>query len=290
MKVYLIDGTYELFRAYYGAPPRKNSYGEEVGACVGLSLSLMSLLKEQEVTHVACAFDHVVESFRNNLFEGYKTGEHLNPQILSQFPLAEELTAALGIVVWPMVKFEADDALATAANRWRISPEVDQILICSPDKDLAQCVVNQQVVCLDRRRETVLDEAGVQVKFGVEPCSIPDWLALVGDTADGIPGIPRWGRNSTAHVLGRYSKLEKIPSDFSQWDLRVRGAEGLSRNLREHWEEVLLYRRLATLRRDVSLLEVLEDLKWIGSRRRELEGLEARLGEPDLVSRVDRWR
>ena len=198
MKVHLIDGTYELFRSYYGMPPFYGDEGQDVGAVRGLVISILSLLQSDDVTHVACAFDHVIPSFRNEMFDGYKTGDDVEEAILEQFPLAEEAVAALGVVVWPMVEFEADDAIATAAARALEYPEVEQVVICSPDKDLAQMVQGQRVVCLDRRRRVVIDEAGVVEKFGVGPQSIPDYLGLVGDAADGIPGIARWGAKSTA--------------------------------------------------------------------------------------------
>lgn len=205
MNIHLIDGTYELFRSFYGPPPKTAPDGREVGAIVGLLRSLMALLADPAVTHVACAFDHVVESFRNDLFAGYKTGEGIDPKLRAQFELAEEAVAALGIVVWPMVVFEADDAIATAAERWRDDPAIEQIIVCSPDKDLAQLVAGSRVVCWDRRREIVYDEAAVMAKYGVPPASIPDWLALVGDAADGIPGIPGWGasRTSTSSLVFR---------------------------------------------------------------------------------------
>ncbi|HEY7514451.1 MAG TPA: flap endonuclease, partial [Vicinamibacteria bacterium] len=196
MRVHLVDGTYELFRCYYGAPPARCPAGREVGAIHGLLRSLAALVSDDTVTHVGIAFDHVIESFRNDLFPGYKTGEGIEPDLWAQFPLAEEASRALGLVVWPMVEFEADDALATAAARFAADPRVDQVVICTPDKDLAQCVTGRRVVCLDRRRRLLMDEDGVVAKFGVPPSSIPDWLALVGDTSDGIPGVPRFGPKS----------------------------------------------------------------------------------------------
>jgi len=203
MKIHLVDGTYELyelFRSFYGPPPRKAPDGREVGATIGLMRSMLSLIGDSEVTHIACAFDHVVESFRNDLFAGYKTGAGIDPHLFAQFPLAEQAVKALGIVVWPMIEFEADDAIATAAVRFKDEPGVDQVVICSPDKDLAQMVVGQQIICWDRRREIVYDEAAVVEKYGVAPTSIPDWLALVGDSADGIPGIPTWGAKSSGMI------------------------------------------------------------------------------------------
>jgi 5'-3' exonuclease len=227
MKVHVVDGTYELFRAHFGAPPAAALDGTAAGATRGLLHTLLALLASPGVTHVACAFDHVIESFRNDLFEGYKTSEGVPPELLAQFPLAERLTHALGIVVWPMVELEADDALATAATRWAEAGGVEQVVICSPDKDLAQCVKGTRVVCLDRRQRKLLDEAGVREKFGVAPRSIPDWLALVGDSADGYPGLPRWGAKSASAVLGRYLCLEGIPQFEREWDVPVRGAAAL---------------------------------------------------------------
>jgi 5'-3' exonuclease len=290
MKIHLVDGTFELFRAHFGAPPAHDAAGRPVGAVRGLLATLLSLLREPEVTHVACAFDHVIESFRNALFEGYKTGEGIDPDLLAQFDPAERATAALGIVVWPMVEFETDDALATAAFRWRDEPGVEQVVICSPDKDLSQCVVGSRVICRDRLRRADRDEAGVVAKFGVPPASVPDWLALVGDTADGIPGIPGWGEKSAGVVLARYGTLEAIPDDAASWDVAVRGRDRLAASLREGRDDAALYRRLATLRTDVPLAESLADLEWRGARRGDLEPLCREIGAPDLLSRVPRWR
>lgn len=288
MRIHLVDGTYELFRAHFGTPPRRGAGGEEVGATVGMLASLLSLVREEETTHVAVAFDHVIESFRNGLFAGYKTGEGVEPELMAQFPLAEKAAAALGLVVWPMVEFEADDALAAAAARWADS--AGQVVVCSPDKDLAQTVRGARVVCFDRRRQITLDEAGVEAKFGVPPCSIPDYLALVGDSADGIPGIPRWGAKSTATVLARYRRIEDIPDDESDWDVRVRGAAALAENLAGSRDDALLYRRLATLRTDVPLAEELGDLEWRGAPRDDLMALLKRLDAENLAERVPRWR
>lgn len=264
MKIHLLDGTYELFRSFYGPPPKKAPDGREVGATIGLLQSLLALLADPQVTHLACAFDHVVESFRNDLFSGYKTGQGIDPDLLAQFSLAEEAVRALGIVVWPMVAFEADDALATAALRFGQDPAVDQVVICSPDKDLAQLVSHDRIVCWDRRRDIFYDEATVIEKYGVTPASIPDWLALVGDAADGIPGVPAWGAKSAATVLARYGHLEAIPDELEDWDIEVRGARRLHENLIAHREQVLLYRQLTTLRYDVPLSETLADLRWQG--------------------------
>ena len=280
----MIDGTYELFRAYYGAPLRQNPEGLEVGATLAFSRTLMMMLRQKDSSHLACAFDHTVESFRNDLFAGYKTGEGIEPDLLGQFSLVERAASALGIVVWPMVEFEADDALATGAFRFGNEPEVDQVVVCSPDKDLAQCVQGSRVVCLDRRRERILDEKGVFEKFGVPPDSIPDWLALVGDSADGIPGVPRWGAKSSSRLLERYRHLEEIPIEASAWEMKVRGALSLAESLNAHREEVILYRTLATLRTDVPLKENLDDLKWEGVRDDKMEALAQELGAPRLLS------
>jgi 5'-3' exonuclease len=288
MNIHLIDGTYELFRGFYGPPPKTAPDGREVGATVGLLRSLMELLRNPAVTHVACAFDHVIESFRNDLFAGYKTGEGIDPKLRAQFDLAEEAVNALGIVVWPMIEFEADDAIATAAERWRDEPAVEQIIVCSPDKDLAQLVSGRCVVCWDRRREIIYDEAAVVAKYGVAPASIPDWLALVGDAADGIPGIPGWGAKSAAAVLAQFGHIEAIPDDVAQWPLPAGRARRLAEALAVQGEDALLYRRLATLRRDVPLAETLDALAWRGARP-AFRQLSTELGADDLSGRIGRW-
>jgi len=289
LKVHLIDGTYELFRNYFGAPKRKSPDGQEVGATVGILRSLVALLASPRTTHVACAFDHVIESFRNKLYPGYKTGEGIDPDLLAQFPLAEKAVSALGIVVWPMVEFEADDALATAAARFKDANGIGQVVICSPDKDLAQSVRGKKIVCWDRRREIVLDEKGVVHKFGVRPESMPDWLALVGDAADGYPGVKGWGAKSASAVLARFRHLEQIPRDHQKWRISVSRAEYLSENLEKNRDDALLFRRLATLREDVPLKEGLEDLEWRGARKR-LRHLCVSLGVPELPNRISIWR
>ena len=291
MKIHLVDGTYELFRNYFGAPPKKAPDGRQVGATLGLLRSLYMLLSSPGVTHMAVAFDHVIESFRNNLYPGYKTGAGVDPDLLNQFSLAEEAVSALGVTVWPMTEFEADDALATAAARFKKKETVKQIVLCSPDKDLAQIVSGKRIVCWDRRREIVLDEAGVVKKYGVHPESIPDWLALVGDSADGYPGLPGWGEKSVSAVLGRFKHLESIPDDPGKWrvaSLSAGRARGLAETLSTRRDEALLYRSLATLREDVPLKEKLGDLEWRGARP-ELKALCKSLGEKNLPERVTRW-
>jgi 5'-3' exonuclease len=290
MRIHLVDGTYELFRAHFGAPGAIGPDGSEVGATRGILRSLLSLLREEGVSHVACAFDHVIESFRNDLFDGYKTSAGVPAELMAQFPLAERAAHALGLVVWPMIEFEADDALATAAARCAVSPDVEQVLICTPDKDMAQCVRGSRVVCFDRMRRRVLDEPAVVERFGVSPASIPDWLALVGDDADGIPGVPRWGAKSASAVLARYGHLEAIPDQETQWSVAVRGAAALAQSLREHRQEASLYRLLATLRTDVPLAEGIEDLRWRGALRPELTRLCGEIGDERFIERVHRWR
>jgi 5'-3' exonuclease len=286
MKVHLIDGTFELFRSYYGSPSSETADGFEIGAVRGLLRSLLALLGEPGVTHVAIAFDHVIESFRNELYTGYKTSEGIDPKLFAQFHPAEDACRAIGIVTWPMVEFECDDALATAAARFADERDVEQVVICSPDKDLAQCVRGTRVVCLDRMRRKVLDEDGVRAKFGVGPESIPDWLALVGDAADGYPGIPRWGAKSASAVLGTYAHLEQIPDDPRSWSMTVRGADSLAANLREHRAAALLFRRLATLRTDVPLAESLNGLRWSGATPKALTGLAAAIIDDWIARRV----
>ncbi len=284
VKLYLVDGTFELFRAFYSAPSRRNADGQEVGATLGLLRSYSTLLGTAGVTHVAVAYDHVIESFRNQLFPGYKTGDGIEPALWSQAGLVEEAARALGLVTWPMVEFEADDAMATAALRWR--DEVAQVVLCSPDKDLAQCLTSDNVITWDRIRDRTLDRAGVPEKFGVTPESIPDYLALVGDTADGIPGIPRWGAKSAGAVLAHYKHLEAIPTDASSWAVKVRGAEALASSLELRSEDAKLYRTLATLRFDVPLTEKLDELAFRGVDAPALTLLCTKLGEPELAERL----
>lgn len=286
MKIHLVDGTYELFRNYYAVPSAIAADGTEVGAVRGLLRSLVAMLRQPEVTHVGVAFDRVIESFRNELFPGYKTGAGIDAELLAQFPLAEEVCRALGLVVWPMVEFEADDALASAAKKWSSVGTVDQILLCSRDKDLAQCVRDSRVVMVDRMNDQIIDECRVIEKWGVLPASIPDYLALVGDSADGIPGIPRWGAKSAAALLRAYGSLEAIPSDESNWSIKVRGAKALAENLRTMLGEAMLYKTLATLRTDVPLEHSLADLCWRGFDEQQLTALCERVGERRLIERV----
>ena len=288
MKIHLVDGTFELFRAHYSPRPGRTAPdGRDVKATHGLAQSLIALLGQPDVTHIAVAFDSVIRSFRNEMFDGYKTGDGVEPDLLAQFPLAEQITGALGITVWPMEEFEADDAIATAAVRFAPHPDVDQVVMCSPDKDMSQVVSGERVVMLDRRKGDVIDEAGVVDKFGVPPSAIADYLALVGDSADGIPGIPRWGARSTATVLTRYGRIEDIPTDMASWDVKVRGAGNLIAALTEQWDDAMLYRDLATLRLDVPLGETEpEQLRWMGVRLHGLEELCTTLGLESLLDRL----
>jgi len=284
--LHLLDGTYELFRAYFGAPPRTAPDGGEVGAVHGLMASVISLLREPEVTHIGVAFDTVIRSFRNNLFSGYKTGEGVPPDLLAQFPLAELALESLGLKVWRMVEFEADDAMASATHRWK--DEVSQVVIFSPDKDLTQCVESDRVVTFNRKDQKRFAEDDVIAKFGVLPRSIPDYLALVGDSADGIPGLAGWGAKSTSTVLARYLHIEEIPSSHEDWDVEVRGAAGLARTLAERMDEALLFRTLTTLRTDAPVGERLDELEWQGVPRAEFIRLCDELGFGDIRERP--WR
>ena len=292
MEIHLVDATYELFRAHYSPrPPVRAPDGRDVGAVTGLIYTLLSLLRDEGATHVGCATDHVIRSFRNGLYDGYKTEAGVPAELLAQFPLAERAMEALGVAVWPMVEFEADDALATAAARWGDRPEVERIWICTPDKDLAQCVRGERVVMRDRRRERTIDEVGVRERWGVAPESIPDYLALVGDSADGFPGLPGWGARSAAAVLARFERLEAIPASVGEWHVDVRSAPGLNATLRARWDEALLYRRLATLRLDVPLPQADPDeLRWNGARRGAFTALCDELGARGLAGRPHLWQ
>ena len=288
MKIHLVDGTYELFRAHYSPRPGRTAPdGRDVKATHGLAQSLIALLNQPDVTHVGIAFDSVIRSFRNDLFDGYKTGDGVEPDLLAQFQWAEDIAAGLGLTVWPMAEFEADDAIAAAAVRFADHKEVDQVLMCSPDKDLAQVVSGQRVVALDRRKGEVMDEAGVIKKFGVPPAAIPDYLALVGDSADGIPGIPRWGARTTATVLTRYGSIDNVPLDADAWDVKVRGAGALATGLADRMDDALLYRQLATLRLDVPLPETEpEQLRWTGVRQPDFAEFCQSLGLESLLNRL----
>ena len=288
MHVYLVDGTYELFRAYFALPKLESPTGQPVGAVRGLIQSLLGLLRDNEVTHIGCAFDSVIPSFRNEVFPGYKTGEGTPEDLLAQFPLAERAVTAMGVRVWPMIEFEADDAIASAVAQLTNNHEVERITICSPDKDLAQLVEGERIVCLDRRRGDVIDAQGVVAKFGVSPGSIPDLLALTGDSADGIPGLPRWGAKTSAAVLARYVHLEAIPTS-GPWDVSVRGAAALQDILSERYDDALLYRDLATLRRDVPMGATVGNVEWRGVLRGEYEALCEELGFGRLASSPHIW-
>lgn len=265
MNIYLVDGTYELFRYFFAVPSAKDVKGEEIGAVRGVLGSVLSMI-EAGATHIGVATDHVVESFRNDLYPGYKTSEGVPPELLAQFPRLEEALHAMGVLVWPETYFEADDALAAAAAKSAQDDRVDKVFICTPDKDLAQSVVRTRIVQLDRRREIVRDEAGVKAKFGVGPESIPDYLALVGDSADGYPGISGWGEKAAGSVLAQYRHLEDIPKDCREWDPSIRRARPLAESLFSAWEDALLYRKLATLRLDVPVFDSVDELRWLGPR------------------------
>ena len=285
--VHLVDGTYELFRSHFGAPPRTTVDGWEIGAVHGMVASMLSLLAEDGVTHVGVAFDSVIESFRNAMFDGYKTGEGTPPELHAQFPVAERAMEALGVVVWSMIEQEADDGLAAAATKF--APQVDRVVIMSPDKDMAQLYRNPKIVGYDRRKAAFLDADGVREKFGVSPESIPDYLALVGDTADGIPGLPGWGAKSTGLVLSRYVHLDAVPASEKDWDVTVRGAAKLAVTLRENMDAALLYRDLATLRIDADIPENVEDLEWKGVHRAEFEALCDELDFGGIRNRPSRY-
>ncbi len=286
MHIHLIDGTYELFRHYFAVPKVENAGGLEVGALRGVVHSLLGML-EDGATHMAVATDHVVESFRNDMWPGYKDGSGIEPELLAQFHPLEDALRAVGIVVWPMVEYEADDALAAGAAMALADTRVERVLICTPDKDLAQCVVADRVVQLDRRKRLIIDRDGVVAKFGIEPESIPDYLGLVGDSADGFPGLPGWGAKSAGTVLGRYGYLEEIPAAVEDWDVTVRGAVKLAATLRDHMDDALLFRRLATLDTKAPVSAGVDELAWNGpvdGWRGVLEGL----GLESVISRVVR--
>ena len=263
MDVYLVDGTYELFRHYYALPSQRDRDGREVAAVRGVLASVLSMINGG-ARYVAVATDHVIESFRNGLWPGYKTGEGIEPALLIQFPLLEEALSAVGVVVWPMVEFEADDALASAAAKAALDPRVERVIICTPDKDLAQCVRGTRVVQMNRRMRAIFDEAGVVAKFGVPPASIPDYLALVGDAADGYPGLRGWGAKSSAAVLRRYGHLESIPENWRTWGVNAANPASLALTLFRERDRAFLFRDLATLRCHLELFDSVDDLRWNG--------------------------
>jgi 5'-3' exonuclease len=283
VRVHLVDATYELFRSYFGAPPKTAPDGREVGAVRGLMSTLLYLLREEGATHVGCATDHVIRSFRNELWPYYKTEEGIAPDLWAQFPLAEDAMRALGFVVWPMVEFEADDALAAATAKFTSACE--QVVICTVDKDLAQCVDDTHVILSDRRRKQTLDQAGVVAKFGVEPKQIPDFLALVGDTSDGYPGLPGFGAKGAAAIVRAFGSIEQIPLDVTTWPKELRGAARLAATFAESRDAALLFKKLATLRADAPIPESLDDLRWRGPRP-ELEAFCKALGSTDILARV----
>ena len=282
-QLFLVDATYELFRSWFGAPPKKAPDGREVGASRGVVSTLLYMLRDEGATHVGCATDHVVRSFRNDLFEGYKTEEGVPQELLAQFPLIEDLMRAMGLVVWPMVEFEADDAMAAAAVKF--AGDTDKVWLATVDKDLAQCVRGEHVMMVDRRRKSTLDEEGINEKFGVAPSQIPDYLALVGDTADGYPGLPGWGAKSAAAVLRAHGTIEQVPDDPAKWTATVRGAAKLAQTLSTMRTEVALYKRLATLRTDVPITETFAELEWKGAKK-ELREMTRQLGFEDVCERV----
>ena len=295
MQLHLVDATYELFRAQFSPRPAvRGRDGMVLSGVSGLVEQLCHLLRDQGATHVGCATDRVIRSFRNDLYGGYKTDAGVPPELLAQFPIAEAAIEALGVVLWPMVEFEADDAIAAAADRFADDPRVERILICTPDKDLAQCVRGDRVVLWDRRRDLVYDEAGVRAKWGVPPDGVADRLALVGDAADGFPGLPGWGDKSAAAVVARYGRLESIPADADDWDVAVRGAPGLAATLRERFAEALLYRDLATLRLAADGVAIpqsdADELRWPGADRARWTAFCAEWGLPRLTERPPRWQ
>jgi 5'-3' exonuclease len=292
VQIHLVDATYELFRAYYAPrPPVLGRDGVNLSGVSGLCDQILFLLREEGATHIGCATDHVIESFRNDLFRGYKSSFGMDPALLDQFPIAEDAITALGVVLWPEVEFEADDAIGAAAARFAADPTVERILICTPDKDMAQCVVDERVVLRDRRRGITYDRAGVLEKWGVEPASIPDWLALVGDSSDGYPGLPGWGAKSAAAVLRRYGSIDDIPAKASAWDVPgVTGAVRLAAVLADQHDDAILYRTLARLRLDTPIPQkTATELEWRGAPRETWEAFCDRWGLERLRSRPHRW-
>ena len=293
MQVHLVDATYELFRAHYAPrPPVLGRDGVVLSGVSGLCDQLLYLLREEGATHVGCATDHVIESFRNDLFPGYKSSVGMEPALLEQFPIAEEAIAALGVVLWPEVEFEADDAIGAAAARFAAEAGVERVVICTPDKDMAQCVIDDRVVLRDRRRQITYDRDGVLAKWGVEPASIPDWLALVGDSSDGYPGLPGWGAKSAAAVLRVFGSIDDIPPRASEWQVPgLTGAVRLAAVLAEQHDAAILYRTLARLRLDTPIPQRrAADLEWLGAPRAEWEEFCDRWGLERLRSRPHRWQ
>lgn len=284
MNIYLIDGTYELFRHFFAVPSAKDENGQEIGAVRGVLNSVLSMI-ESGASHLGVATDHIVESFRNDLYPGYKTSEGVAPELLSQFPVLEEALEAMGVVVWPMIEFEADDALASAAAKAANDERVSKVFICTPDKDLAQCVAGKRVVQLDRRQNIERDEVGVIEKFGVRPESIPDYLAVVGDSADGYPGIAGWGAKAAAAVFSNYPHLEDVPKDWQAWPPSIRRGKALAESLFSGWEEALLFRTLAALRQDAPVFQTIEGLNWTGPRP-EFEEVCRRMKSVALLQRA----
>ncbi len=284
MRVHLVDGTYELFRHYFALPPAAATDGTEIAAARGVAFSVLSML-EAGATHLGVATDHVIESFRNDLYPGYKTGAGVDPKLLAQFPIVEDALEAIGVIVWRTEEFEADDVLASAAVA--VADAAEQVLICTPDKDLAQCVVRDHVVQFDRRANKMYDEQGVMEKFGVPPSSIPDYLALMGDSADGYPGLPGWGAKSASTMLARYGHLEEIPIDVEAWDVTVRGAQKLADTLADKIDDALLFKDLATLRTDIPLVKSIDDLEWRGPAE-DISKIAEFLRAPALEERAKR--
>jgi 5'-3' exonuclease len=290
MKLHLVDATFELFRAFYSRPPRRAPDGRPVNAVQGLIDSMLSLLREDDLTHIGAATDYVIESWRNDVFPGYKSSAGIDRALLAQFRDAERALEALGITVWPMVEDEADDGIATAVARFADDPRIEQVIICSVDKDLAQLVDGERIVLRDRMRRVTYDEAGVMTKFGVAPESIIDYLALVGDSSDGYPGLPGWGAKSAAAVLSKFKRLDAIPPSVLDWQLDIRSASRLAATLTEHREAAFLYRTLATLKRDSAISTTsLDDLEWRGVPRESFLALCEELGLDTVRERVHRW-
>ena len=286
MQVHLVDGTYELFRHHFALPSRLNDAGMEVAATRGVVMSMFAML-EEGATHVGIATDRTVDSFRNDLWDGYKTGEDLDPELGDQFPLLDEVLEAAGFSVFSMIEHEADDGMGSAAARAAADTNVEKVLICTPDKDLAQCVVGTRVVQFDRRKGQMFDHDGVIEKFGVPPESIPDYLALMGDTSDGFPGLPGWGAKSASTVLGRYLHIEDIPADPADWDVQVRGAAKLAATLQEQMDLAMLFRRIATVVTDAPTFDDVADLRWSGPRD-DFAEVVSRIDAPRLVERAEK--